>query len=66
MLMFKYECWYKDAIYGDICKATGRITAKTSAEARITVHAFYENVQHITITPILIEDKLDYDKEWDI
>lgn len=64
--MFKYEVWYKDKIYGDVCKASGRIAAKTSSEARITVRTFYENVQHITIAPIIIEDKLDYDKEWDI
>lgn len=64
--MFKYQVWYKDKIYGELCKASGRITATSSSEAKVCIQSFYENVMHITLTPILMEDSLEFDKEWDI
>ena len=65
-MKFKYQVWYKDSIYQDVCKASGRVSADTSLAAKAKLCEFYPNVSHIIITPLIMEESLEYDKEWDI
>ena len=64
--MFKYECWFKDEIFGELSKVKGRVRANSIFEAKVKLKDFYPNVTYINISAIIVEESFESDGEWDI
>ena len=65
--MFKYSVWYKDEVFGELCKAEGRVRASNMNDAKIKLKEFYPNISYLNITPLIIEDNFCLgEEEWDI
>jgi hypothetical protein len=64
--MFSYKVWFKDKIFNTTCSAKGKVNASSRTEATEKVCEFYEEIIHLTISPIVAEEEFEYDSEWEL